>query len=286
MGRIPDRIYLTLGGGLGDVLYTYFKGENGWKWLSPLKEIAPRTRVSVLSSTHNPQTEELIKHNPHIDSFKEFGWVENGRELWEKNKGPAVHIREIKKSLKKISTPKNTKLYLSDSDREEVRKVISQGEFVFIHPFAGLKFRQCLPIEEYIPIIDQLIDDLGYNVVMMGATHNRINFKTTPEMVEEFKYDRDGLFNLVGKTNARVAVRLSQLAHSFIGCWSVYSCAFWIKRGKTTVIITPKLEDQINKRFKPNGRWHTRGDCRVILVDETKGYDKIKDQILSRYREG
>jgi len=278
---IPQKVYLTLGGGLGDVFVTYFRGDNGWRLLQPLKEKFPHIKVSVLSATHNPQTAEFLKHNPYIDSFQEFGWVNDGRPIWSENANGHVSLAKHNK-LAKILKAKNPELYLGEEDREIVNEILSAGEYIFIHPFAGLKDRQALPIEEYPSLIDSLIDKSGYNVVVIGGTHQRRNQKRSFDMPEEFDYERPGLFNLVNRTNARVAVKLSQNAHSFIGCWSAYACAHWIIKKKTTVIIKSKAAPNVRKKFGEGQRWHRRGDCRLVLIDKEPDYEKARQQILAR----
>jgi len=279
----PQKVYLTLGGGLGDVFCSYFRGENGWKWLQPLKEKYPHVHVSVLSATHNPQTAELLKYNPYIDSFKEFGWVNDGRSIWEKNANGAVPLIKQQK-LTEILQGKNPKLYIGEEDKPIVHEIYNAGKFIFIHPFAGLKDREALATEEYYSIIDYLIDNKGYNVVVIGATHNRTNFNQSFSMIEEFNYERSGLFNLVNKTNARISMRLAQLADSFIGCWSAFACAFWIQKKKTTVVIKSKTAPNVRKKFGPNGRWEHRGDCRLVLLKPERNLEQVKRQIMQRYK--
>jgi hypothetical protein len=279
--KVPQKVYLTLGGGLGDVFCSYFRGENGWKWLQPWKERYPHTKVSVLSATHNPQTAELLKYNPYIDHFKEFGWVNDGRPLWKKNAAGAAQLKNQKAITAKLKG-KNPTLYISNEDKEVVDEIQQAGRFIFLHPFAGLKDREALKPQEYFSLVDRIIDNKKYNVVVIGATHKRTNHKESFKMIEEFNYERPGLFNLVNKTNARISMKLAQLADSFIGCWSAYSCAFWIQKKKSTVIIKSKASGNIQKKFGRGGRWQHRGDCRLVLVEKAKDIEKTTRQILQR----
>lgn len=280
---LPSSAYLTLGGGLGDVFCNYFRGENGWGWLRPVKKKHPKLKIKVLSSTHSPQSLELIKYNPYISSMKEYGWTLDGSEVWNKYAGKAVRLASTRQLYDGLD-PEPPKLYISNLDKKVVDKIRLAGDFVFIHPFAGLKDREALPVPEYIPLIDQLIDDYGLNVVVIGATHTRRNIKKSHEMLEVFDYQRPGLFNLVNKTNARVAMRLAQLANSFIGNWSAFSCAFWVIEGKTTVLTTPNKLDMLTKRFQKGQRWHKHGDCGIVCVGADESYNSIRDQILERYK--
>lgn len=280
--KIPKKVYLTLGGGLGDVFCSYFRGENGWGYLDSFKKNYPDTEVKVLSSSHNPQTEELVKYNPHISSFQEFGWTLDGTSLWAQHAGAATHLAKHEAVGQLERKPQL--LYISEGDNKVIQSIYQSGKFIFLHPFAGLKDREALTTEEYFPLVDKLIDHYGYNVVVIGATHKRRNLNQSFQMVEEFNYDRPGLFNLVNKTNARISWRLAELADSFIGCWSAYSCAFWIMKKKTTVILKEQNAKTLRKKFASGQRWYNRGNCRLITTTPNSNANNIRIKVFNRYQ--
>jgi len=286
MPHFADEVYLTLGGGLGDVFWLYLGGHNGWQYLESLKQQSPKTKIKVLSATHNPQTEELLKYNPHISEFREFGWSLDGNTIWNKEKGSAIHIDSIKRQLKKIEN----NIYLTQEDKELVDK-ISTNSYIFIHPFAGEWTRCGLKAEEYIPIIDCLLDKTELNIVVVGSSYTRQNRKKGFPQEEVFNYKRNRLYNLVGKTNARVCAALAKNQHSFIGSWSAYSCLAWVYNKPSTVIMPEQAyETFTTKKICPNGRWYGKKDIKVITTNKhIKAYDReininnIKDQILKYY---
>lgn len=287
---IPPNVYVTLGGGLGDVFYVYLRGENGWGYLRSLKEKFPFINVRALCSTHNPQTIEFIKHNPYIDEYKEFGWVNDAKPLWEKNSNGAVRLDRQHKLLKTIKFER-PKVYLTKEDKTVTEKIISAGRFILMHPFAGENNRIAMPIDEWKELIDQIIDKLSLNVVVIGSSYKRTNIKHKEDKQEEFDYTRDGLFNLVGNSNARICIKLAKEQQQFVGNWSAYSCASWVQNKKTTVVIPKQLSSSLDKKMGPGKRWHNI-DCRIVKTNgpshnprNTK-FDNVRDQIITSIRNG
>jgi ADP-heptose:LPS heptosyltransferase len=268
---------LTLGGGLGDVFWYYLDGHNGWDRLEALKEKYPDSKVKVFSSTHNPQVEELLKYNPHIYKVKEYGWVLDGNSLWRRHKKKYTKV----KTLKNLEKRKN-KVYLSDKDNEQINKIISKGPFILIHPFAGERQRMCLEANDFIPIIDSLITKTKLNIVVLGGTYTRKNKNSSYQMRESFLYEREGLINLVNKTNARVGAVLASKQHSFVGCWSAYSCASWIYNKPSTIIV-PKNWARIFRKNKQaeGGRWANK-EVNIVSINGDLFHKNIKEIDLSQ----
>jgi len=282
---IPNKIYLTLGGGLGDVIYDYLRGHRNWGRLKALKEWRPGVQVKAMLSTHNPQSIELIRHNPYINHIEEFGWQNDGRPLFAKHANGYSDIQQYSRVIANLPD-KTPEIYLNPSDKKIANNIVSQGRFVFIHPFAGLGNRKAFKsVEKFIPIIDTLIDDSKYHVVVIGNSHNRKNAKSALMINEDFGYERDGLFNLVNKpgTNVRVAFQLAKHAHSFIGSWSCYSCTFWALKKRSIVIVPNQLQEMLSKRFKRGGRWHQRGHCRTIYTQENTSGEDVASKISNWY---
>jgi len=283
--RIYKKVYLTLGGGLGDVIYDYLGGHRFWNKLEPLKIAHPEIRIKVMSSTHNLQSLELIRYNPYIDRMEEYGWQTDGKPIFKRNAGGYINIKNIKQELSKLpSRPPG--IYLNQRDKETVSNISSQGSFIFIHPFAGLQDR--MPYRsssQFVPIIDNIIKNTNHNVVIVGSNHIRNNMKKKVDIREEFSYEGDRVFNLVNKPemNVRVAVKLAQRAHGFLGAWSCFSCTFWALKKKSMVLVPMSKKDKLAKRFKPGGRWHRRGICEAVYIKEDTQISDVINRVLKFY---
>jgi len=289
MGKnsLPDKIYLTLGGGLGDVIYDYMGGHRGWDKLESLKKAHPNIKIKVMASTHNPQTLELLKYNPYIDEVEEFGWQTDGKPLFLKHANGYIDIQQIKQITSTLPS-KTPKIYLGEEDKQILEQIVGRGSFVFVHPFAGLNDRiPFKPTDQFIKIIDAVIDNTKHNVFVIGANHVRANRENPIDIIEELNYEREGLFNLVNKpeANIRLALGLVEKAHSFIGSWSCYSCAFWTLKKKTIVLVPKNLGDRLTKRFQPGGRWQKRGACKVLYIDKETQMVNVTKKILEHYND-
>jgi len=281
---VPNSVYVTLGGGLGDVFYVYSRGENGWGYIKSLKEKFPFVKITALCSTHNPQTVEFIKYNPHIDEYKEFGWVNDAKSLFEKNSNGAKRLDKEGKALKALNFARPN-VYTTDEDKEIIREIESAGNFVLIHPFAGEPGRIAMPIEEWKPLVDEIIEKNDLNVVVIGGKYKRTNRRTKEDKDETFEYERNRLFNLVGKSNARICMRLASEQKHFVGNWSAYSCASWVNNKPTTVIVTKQTSINLENKMKPGKRWRN-AKCRIIRTNgpsrdpRNTDYNKVREQII------
>jgi ADP-heptose:LPS heptosyltransferase len=282
------KVYLTLGGGLGDVFWTYIEGHNGWQFLKSFKNKYPDGKIKVLAATHNPQVEELLKYHPDITVFKNFGWVLDGTELWKKYKGGFKHLKDTKDGLSK----NRNRIYLSTEDQEKIDEITHAGPFLLIHPFAGEKIRCAIFPDDYKIIIDKLLEETNFNIVVIGGSYIRTNKVNRFKMTEEFEYSHDRVFNLVNKSNCRVCATLAEHQHSFIGSWSAYSCVSWIYNKPSTIIV-PKTMAKVFKEEKqgPEGRWKDKKNINIISVEGTilnsgreYSLDQIIVQILKEYK--
>jgi len=281
MSNIPSSVFVTLGGGLGDVFYTYVNGKNGWGYIESLKKTYPSIKIKAMCATHNPQTLDFIENNPYIDSIVEFGWVLDATELWKKYKGDAVRLDKQKDLLKKLKD-KKPNVYLSQTDKETVNNITSSGNFVLLHPFAGEPHRRALPAEEYIPLIDSIIDKLGLNVVLIGGSYTRSNRVHKELKTEYLDYNRSGLHNIIGKSNARICLTLARKQTCFLGSWSAYSCASWLYNKHTTILLQENDVEKLNKKLSKGQRWDG-AKCDMIT---TKGpYHNPKDTNFKKVRE-
>jgi len=281
MSGAPKSVFVTLGGGLGDVFYTYNKRKNGWGYIESLKKKYPNTEVRAMCATHNPQTLEFIKYNPYIDRAEEFGWVLDAKELWDANKGNSVRLDRQRDLLKKLRDNK-PQVYLSPEDKVILDGITSSGEFVLMHPFAGEPHRRVMPAEEYIPLIDRIIDELGYNVVVIGGSYLRTNRIQKEVKTEELDYKREGLFNLVGQSNSRICMTLAEKQRCFVGSWSAYSCASWLYNKQTTVLLQKKHIENLKKKIGRGKRW---GEAKCDMITTKGPYHNPGDTNFNKVRE-
>jgi len=271
---MTDKVYFRLGGGFGDIIRTYLRGEHYWNYLKPLKEKYPHVKTKAIGCCHNTQVIEMVQHNPYLDFIENYGWTLEGD--YEKHAKDYTWIHDAK--LLQGLSPELPKLYLSDEDHKIANDIIHAGPYIAIHPFAGLPDRIVLPIDKYPPLIDTLIDKHGYNVVVLGGTHGRINQKTMQIYPESFKYQRKGLFNLVGQTNGAVSVKLVRKCTRFIGTWSCYICAAWVSGKHSVMIAAPRHRKRLGQVF--SSHWAKRGDCREIYLEGKQDWDQIRGRII------
>jgi ADP-heptose:LPS heptosyltransferase len=272
------KVYIHDGGGLGDIIKHYIRNEHGWGYLEPLKKAYPDIEIKVMLTCINPQIEEFIKYNPHIDTIESYLWTHPARSgvrrCIEEHKGDYVSLLEATSLLETVESIK-PKIYLNADDQETISSVTSQGKYIFVHPFSGEIKRMAFPVEQYPRIIDKLIDRLGYNVVVVGGSYKK-NWIRDETMDESFDYEREGLFNLVNRTNARVATILAQKAQGFVGTWSCYIIPSY-QRPSRTVVLFPK-----GKRYVrlPDPTL----DIRIGVDPENPNYLEIIGKIMEHFR--
>ena len=270
MSKIKE-VYLPFGGGLGDVFYEYFRGKHGWSYLDSLKNKYPNIKVKILSSTHNHQSLKFIKFHPHVDSMKELGWMTDARSLWEKHRGNAVRLEDAVKEKRLLGlSEKKQVLHLGSEDKQELKRITSAGKFVVVHPFAGGRDRIAIKTPDYIRLIDQIIEDLGYNVVVIGATHVRNNINNPVKVDEVFDYRRKKLFNLVNASNARVVMALIQKQTHFVGAGSAWACASWLHKKPNSILVPKQYEDGLRKRHRRGNRWHGTPKIHIHAVENNE----------------
>lgn len=272
---MTDKVYFRLGGGFGDTIRWYFRGEGYWNYLKPLKEKYPNIKTKVISCCHNSQVLDMIEYNPYLDFIENYGWTPDGR--YEKYKKDYTWIQKTPELLRDLE-PSRPKLYLAAEDHKIVDPILSAGPYVTIHPFAGLPDRIVFPVNQYPRLIDELIDQHGYNVVVLGSDHARINEKTLQHYPETFMYQRKGLFNLVNQTNGRVSVQLVRKCARFIGTWSCYVCAAWVSNKHSVMIAKPRHRKRLREVFSTH--WTKRGDCREIYIEDKQDWDHIRTKII------
>lgn len=286
-----EKIWIPTGGGLGDIVRCYLKDEPFWGYLKNLKEVRPRTKIKVISTSHNPETPALFKYTPFIDEVQELGWMLDGRAIQQHEGKGYVSVHAAMETLRHLKH-EPPDFYLGPEDQQQYDSVIANGRYVFIHPFA---MRAALPLDEFVYMTDQLIDRYGFNVVIVGANHVRVARKgaVNPHdpggklpMKEELDYERPGLFNLVNKSNVRVAMKLCSRADRFLGHCSCYNIVAWIRGIKSFVFSPPS-----QRHFLATTRSHAwplidnLPWCKNVFSDEWASPRSAADQALEFLRQ-
>jgi hypothetical protein len=281
-----EKIWIPTGGGLGDIVRCYLKDEPFWGYLKNLKEVRPRTKIKVISTSHNPETPALFKYTPFIDEVQEMGWMLDGSAI---QKQQSIGYTSIHDAMGHLRTLKHTPpdFYLGPEDEDQYNSIVSSGRYVFVHPFA---MRAAMPLEEFAYMTDRLIDQYKMHVVIVGANHVRVARKgaTGPNdpggrlsMKEEFNYERPGLFNLTNRSNVRVAMKLCSRATRFLGHCSCYNIVAWIKGIKSFVFSPPS-----QRHFLATTRSHAwplidnLPWCKNVFSDEWASPRSAADQAL------
>jgi hypothetical protein len=173
------------------------------------------------------------------------------------------------------------RIHLTKEEEKLTRDIQKQGQYILVHPFASQPGKQRLKTEYYPTLIDTLIDDLGYNVVAVGATYDRHLGWGSIEKKEELDYERLGLFNLVNKSGVRAAVSLARGAYGFMGSWSAFHRACALCPAGPLIFCAPDRAstiDRVNKRREPGSKY------RKILVPDRVDIEVIKRKITGHLR--
>jgi ADP-heptose:LPS heptosyltransferase len=276
---MTSKVYIHDGGGVGDIIRNHLTKKRGWGYIEALKKKYPNIELRVFITCCNPQGMEFVKYNPYIDLLEQHPWT-HPHMPWPKEVELTRGYRPIEKVAKELlpgMKPIIPPVYLSEEDKKVVQEIKSQGKYVFIHPYSGESFRVVFPPKEYPALIDRLIDDLDYNVVIVGGSYLREKPGRSWSKKEEFKYERSGLFNLVNKSNVRVCAKLARDAYGWIGTFSCYARSGW--HGNTrTVMFFPKIPPQPNGP-DPNGR-----NLLVRIPPKSSSFGKYADRAIEHLK--
>lgn len=247
--KIPSRVFITTGGGWGDVVRLYLRDERRYGYFEGIKARWPGIHIKIMMCSHNSASEELFRFHPCVDECQAFVYQLDGTPYFERYKGKHQDMTRLPQLFNGIPWRK-PEIYLSPEEEIQYNEILAGDPFVCINPFAGTADRLAMPIEEYTRLADRIIDELGYRVILIGGTHNRQGLandggrqigsdpKYIP-IVEECDYERDRLINLVGKANIRFATKLSAAGYAFVGNFSGPLIAPWCKEIKTVTILAP-----------------------------------------------
>ena len=224
--------YLSSGGGLGDLMDNYLGRVVEWGYLEEVKKAHPDCKIKVVLCIHNEQSRTFLEANPYIDELIWCPYRHDGTPVYEMHRGDYQDLSVLK--LRRNFTYKVPEIHLTQEDKDVVDPIISDGPYVFMHPFAG-ETRRSWPDHYDIKTIIDALCNLGKRVVVVGGSYERTAYLNSVigqdlsigQMEEVLDYERDGLVNLVGKCNSRIAAYLCQKAERFIGTHSCYILVAW-----------------------------------------------------------
>lgn len=300
---IPDKVYLGVSGGLGDVVQVYLAnpispGEPGssknfpstdaitsmwFRRLKSFKAMYPDSHVKVVSASHNPYTPELFEQNPFIDSVDVVKWTSAyDPNMWREDyKGYTSLTSNISYvGFKPEDTPV---IYMNDKENKFLDAIVGRGEYIVIHPFAGSGKRVVKPLGFYVDIAKRL-SKIGYNIFFVGKGYTQ-NMDNGGTFIEEFEYNKKGIYSLVGKTSVRFSVNLVMSAGGFIGTHSSMILPAWYKGIKSVCLVPPTNDAGVKwqdffKTFNPCTWGADKPFNKTIIIDEDCLYNDnnlIKD---------
>lgn len=297
--RVIENYAILCMGALGDMILHYHKTNGIFSQIASFKEDNPKSQIKVICCSSNKHTQELFKENPDISEVHHVPWALQSKGVKERN----AQFQKLLVGWKCLNTNNRLpgarfttpQVHLSKEEEAFVKSIQNKGKYILIHPFTS-DFREVIE-DEYVHVIDMLIDELNYNVVVVGGTYKKSFQHCEPSHAEVFNYKRDKLYNLVNNANVRTAVRLAKGAYGYFGTWSAFYCACWDCKTHPMVLCTEKKGstiDLVNKRrfgkakykkiITPAG-WHRYPDFPDF--DYTKIYaklesnrEKIKQEII------
>jgi len=212
-----SKFFIYIRGGLGDTIRRYTSGGDGWEYLSSLKEKFPETKIRLIVMSSNPQTAEFFKYHPLIDNIVIGKWENPNQKTKHINEYCDDYIKLLGNPiLDGLEKQPTGKVYLDSEDKKTILNVTKEEKYIVIHPFASENRKITLPIKEYFPLVDDIIDNLNLRVIVIGADWIQTRAGAPKVIKEKFPYNRPGLVNLTNKINSRVATFLVQKSYGLI----------------------------------------------------------------------
>jgi ADP-heptose:LPS heptosyltransferase len=290
----PRTIGLSGFGGMGDMFkwYCLQSALRGWGYLQPLKEKYPSVRTMALVCSTNPHAVDLFAHNPYIDVVEYYAWPINNKgnllqpgqlhleRILSKKGYPLMNIPSMQKLGLK---PKECIIHLDEADNKELENIIKEaGRYIVVHPFASVIERQVVDPKRYSQLIDRLVQEFDCNVVILGKSYQR-SFSsqkglTSYSKEETIQVANSRVFNLVDKTNTRVAIKITQKAIGFVGVLSCFS-AISITTRVPAAVLCSSGNHQIAQR-EIQRLWAREPNFNVISVD-LQSWNETIDQSCS-----
>jgi len=257
-------VYLQASGGLGDIIQVYLASPDSrddeysedhfascdpimsmwFRRLENFKAMHPDCIVKVIVESHNPHSAELFNYHPVIDKIIVWPLSERTPEerltVWSSDHDGATIICDVfSYDDYDVAQPV---VYMSPEESRLVQRVVDGGKYIVLHPFAGHQARRVLSLRVWERVADMFVD-MGYNVVVLGASYRQTVANTHPfEFFEMFKYKRRGILSLVNRVSARVSVNVVFGAVGFVGTHSCMVLPAWYKSIRS-VCVVPQVRE-------------------------------------------
>jgi len=284
MKSLPKRnkYYAHATGGLGDHFTQYFGkhiGHPDLSYITAMKKHDPNCIIKLISHTAIPiAIKNFFRFHPLIDVIKTLPWrnptdnkCSSVEEHNEAGKG-FVKITTAAKQLK-LKREKQLDIYTTKEDDRRIKEVTDQGKFVLLHPFSTDIGRISLSKKYYKILVQEIIDNFGCNVVIVGRSHKKQRTHITIKRQEIFDFDGDNVINLVNKSNIRVSAKLAFHSECVVANNSIYNC---LLSGGTIPLIL--LRPRKGSMFNMKRLFWTTDHVRAI--DTSVGHDIAVRQII------
>lgn len=253
------KYFVNAGGGLGDFIKAYFT-TNKWKILSEIKKYEPNSNILAVLTTHHYDAGQLICTHPAIDEILIYPWYPPGHSkeyLWKQ-----LIVGRNTNTVTQY-TPTENNVWLTDSE-QEVFKKLTEKPYIVMHPFAGIRYRSCLPNPDngqygcypdykYVESAN-LLADTGYQVFIIGHTgagkEPLRNYRESLDVSIPFN---SNVHNMVNQLSLRLNVELTRKAVGFIGAHSSMLAAAWTANVPSVFFYPTRDENGIIKSVLKDG---------------------------------
>lgn len=254
------RLFVSAGGGLGDVIHDYFRNDS-WRLLAPVKKAFPNTIITAVFLSHCSAPPELVTFHPAITSTFIYPWFCPGdpkERAWKEILSKDVQNVKDFANANKISEREDPILYLSSAEQKTVDELLEKPPIV-IHPFAGLRRRSflldtdgkhhCITEKQCVDVCNTLASK-GERVIIIGRSEILEGCRSYNEKLTGLSSD---VIDMCDKLSTRQSVYLARTAKAFLGTHSSMLVAAWT--GKTpSVCFYPTMEENgENNSIQRNG---------------------------------
>lgn len=282
------KLYIQIGGGLGDLYRCYFGNPSAGLWglwgkveeICKKLDLKPKS-IDVIGSTHNiNQCKLFLEHHPYIRDFYLDPWVMDGTYL--KTKFEAEGYKNLSTYLSPTCEWSQPSIYLTDAERAEI-DTIKADPYVVLYPYLGCPDLEPWPVENYYPMVDSLIDR-GFKVVVLGGSYQRIwrqnengqindenGVITIRNLVQEFPNDK--VINCIGR-GSRLSAQLVIDSSLYIGTFGCYTMVAHTHKKRNIILHENVIADHFIRHNNDLG-----SDCFAINEPFTRKINVVGKSI-------
>jgi hypothetical protein len=246
--KTMKKYYIQSGGGYGDHIDNYYTART-WRALEKLKQDTPDLFIRAILYSANSAVLDFYSYHPFIDEIRFFDIHNDNAGNYRLSEFTEDFMplanSDLVKEYDRDSLPM-PKVYLSPEEKKQLPS-LQVEPYICVNPFAGAKERFTLDSTHIINLIDRLIEEAGYSVLLLGGDWKTTSVYSTfanrmeEEMKERLDYERPALVNLIGKTSIRLATELSIGCHGFFGNYTGAVHPAWIYQRKTYCCVSPAV---------------------------------------------